>query len=74
MAANKHIASYLNQRGDIEVTVTLLTDACRYVVRIHDVDAEETLPAYEYFTDVEVANAYALKCAASGDDNEYQPF
>ncbi len=64
----RHIASYLNQRGDIEVTVTLIDT--RYVVRIHDVDAEETLPAYAYFTDIEVAKAYALKCAADGYSEE----
>ena len=67
---NKHIASYISQRGDYEVTVTLNSAAMRYIVRIHDVDAEETLPAYAYFTDVEVAKAYALQCAASGDHEE----
>ncbi len=60
----KHIASYLNQAGNIEVTVTLIDT--RYVVRIHDIDAEETLPAYVFFTDIDIARAYALQCAADG--------
>ena len=57
---NKHIASYLSPRGDYEVIVTLLADACRYAVRIYDIDAE-------------IAKAYALKCAASDMADEDLP-
>ena len=70
---NKHIASYLSPRGDYEVIVTLLTDACRYAVRIYDIDAEDTLHAVAYFTDAEIAKAYALKCAASDMADEELP-
>ncbi len=70
MPTTRHIASYLNQTGDIEVTVTLIPAMGRYVVRIHDLDAEETMPAVRYFTDAEVAKIYALKCASSGDTEE----
>jgi len=70
MAETKYIASYLSQAGDIEVTVTLNPSMMRYVVRIHDLDAEETLPAFEFFTDAEIAKAYALKCATIADTDE----
>lgn len=65
----KHIASYLNQAGDIEVTVTLL-DSGNYAVRVHDVDAEQTLPVSRHFKTEAPARAYALQCAASGDTDE----
>ena len=70
MPNTQHIASYLSQSGDIEVTVTLNPNMMRYVVRIHDLDAEETLPAFKFFTDVEIAKTYALKCAASGETED----
>jgi hypothetical protein len=69
----KHIASYLNQAGDIEVIVTLL-DSGNYAVRIYDVDAGATLPASRHYKSEDAAKAYAIKCATSGDDNDYQPF
>jgi len=70
----KHIASYLNRAGDIEVTVTLL-DSGNYAVRVHDVDAEQTLPFSRHYKTEDAAKAYALKCAASGaDTTDYLPF
>jgi hypothetical protein len=65
----KHIASYLNQAGDIEVSVTLL-ESGNYAVRIYDVDAAERLPASRHFKTEEAAKAYAIKCATSGDTDE----
>ncbi len=67
-SGNRHIASYLNQRGDIEVTVYQLASG-NYSVRVHDVDAEMTLPASRHYKTEDAARAYALKCAA-GDDEE----
>ena len=61
----RHVASYLNHRGDIEVTITQL-ESGNYSVRVHDTEAEETLPASRHFKDVEQAKAYALLCAADG--------
>ena len=69
MTTNQHIASYLSQRGDYEVIVTLLRSG-HYAVRIYDVDADEMLPAVAYFVTEAEALAYALMCAASGDDEE----
>lgn len=69
MPTTRHIASYLNQRGNIEVTVTRLVSG-NYSVRVHDIDAEMTLPASRHFKDVEAARAYALKCAADGHTDD----
>ena len=65
----QHIASYLNQAGDIEVIVTLL-ESGNYAVRIYDVDAEQTLPASRHYKTEDAARAYALKCATSGDTDD----
>jgi hypothetical protein len=63
----KHITSYLNQAGDIEVSITLL-ESGNYAVRVYDV--AETLPASRHFKTEEAAKAYAIKCATSGDTDE----
>lgn len=69
---NRHIASYLNRAGDIEVIVTLLASG-NYAVRIYDVDAAETLPFARHYKTEDAARAYALKCAAANDYNEDLP-
>lgn len=68
----RHIASYLNRAGDIQSDVTL-TDRGTYAVRIHDLDACETLPAMVIFTNELAARDYALKCVTA-DDDEDLPF
>jgi hypothetical protein len=65
---NRRIASYLDKRGGYEAVVTKTPRG--YVVRIVDIDAEQTLPAMEVFTTEDAARAYAIKCAAWDDDEE----
>lgn len=67
LSTTKHIASYVNRRGDIEASVTL-TNAGTYAVRVHDVEVEETLPAMLVFTTEDAARAYALQCVTAEDD------
>lgn len=65
----RHIATFESRHGGYQATITLL-ESGSYAVRVHDVDAGETLPVSRHFKTEERARAYALECVTDTDDEE----